>query len=166
MHGRVFSTGSMLLVAVQAAKGIDGLPRDGGKSGALVSIVFAAVTLEAFLNESIEMACDYSQTPNEPKTTASYAHLMAEFQRSRIEARYQMAHWVLTGAGYDKGSTLYQDFSLLFELRNNLVHFKPDAPLQIDRAAAPCQFSTVYDREKFWLSFRTRPFRFGRQSVC
>jgi hypothetical protein len=113
-------------IAVDTAKRMTSPRREGGKREALVSVVFAAVSLEAFLNELIELAQDYADT--EDASSAAFAQLMSDLEKlhSSIEIRFQMAHWLLTNGPYDAGSRPYQDFKLLFQVRNDLVHFKPD----------------------------------------
>jgi hypothetical protein len=60
---RIFETTALLGVAADAASSIKAYPRDGGQKAALVSIVFAVVALEAFLNETTELALDFSKYP-------------------------------------------------------------------------------------------------------
>jgi hypothetical protein len=135
MPGRLLSAGTVFGIAVASAKGINAPPRQGGKDAALVSLVFAEASLEAFLNESIELACDRSNDTQEPQIVSSFAQLMSDFEGSRmpLESRFQIAHWMLTGKPYDKGVQPYQDFALLMRVRNALLHFKPDPALAVSR---------------------------------
>ncbi len=59
---------------------------------------------------------------------STFANVMDEVEKSRaqIQARFQLAHLVLTGKTYAKGAAPYQDFSVLIEARNELLHFKGD----------------------------------------
>jgi hypothetical protein len=131
MPGRLINAGSIFGIAVASAKGINAPPRQGGKDAALVSLVFAEASLEAFLNESIELALDHSHDPKEPQIASSFAQLMPDFERSGLESKFQLAHWILTGNPYEKGAQPYQDFLLLMRVRNALLHYKPDPPLEI-----------------------------------
>ncbi|HXM94458.1 MAG TPA: hypothetical protein VOA64_09425 [Candidatus Dormibacteraeota bacterium] len=131
MPGRLINAHSIFAIAVAAAKGINAPLRQGGKDSALISLVFAEASLEAFLNESIELASDNSHDAQEPQIVSSFAQLMPDFERSRLESKFQLAHWMLTGKPYEKSAQPYQDFLLLMRVRNTLLHYKPDPPLGI-----------------------------------
>jgi hypothetical protein len=49
----------------------------------------------------------------------------AEKSHASIELKYQLAKFTLTGQPFDKGALPFQDFALLIEIRNILVHQKP-----------------------------------------
>lgn len=140
MPGRLINAGVLFNIAVGSAKQIEAPLREGGKNAALISIVFAVASLEAFINESIELAADWSQNPKEPPIVSAFAQIMQDFDRLRVptESRFQTAHWVLTGQPYNKGIQPYQDFALLMKVRNTLVHYKPDPAVEIaaERVAA------------------------------
>ena len=53
---RVLNTEVVFHIALDAAKSIAAPLRKGGERAALISVVFAAVSLEAFFNELVEMA--------------------------------------------------------------------------------------------------------------
>jgi len=95
---------------------------------ALVSIVFAAASLEAFLSEVTYLANETQGLPDEPSVVSTFASVMEDVEKSRaqIQARFQLARLVLAGKTYTKGAAPYQDFSVLIETRNELVHFKGD----------------------------------------
>jgi hypothetical protein len=131
------NTGALFSVAIAAAKGIEASPRVGGQNAALVSVVFAAASLEAFLSESAYLA-EFSQHLAEVRAEvfrqdipergvpAAFAQVMddAEDSRASIESKFLLANLVLTGKAYDRGVAPYQDFSRLIDIRNALVHFK------------------------------------------
>jgi hypothetical protein len=120
------NTSALFSLAVAAAKGITASPRVGGQNAALVSIVFAAASLEAFLSEAAYLAeFDQQQVPALGVVSA-FAQVMEEAEDSKasIESKFHLANLVLTGKAYEKGSPPYQDFSLLTATRNALVHFK------------------------------------------
>jgi hypothetical protein len=126
---RVLNTELIFNIALEAAKSITAPPRQGGERSALVSVVFAAVSLEAFLNELIGLSQDYhSYFDDQPAVVSSFAQLMPDLEKIQgsVETRFNLAHWLLTGHPYDKASQPYQDFRLLFQVRNDLMHFKPD----------------------------------------
>jgi hypothetical protein len=118
-------------LAVAAAQGITTPLRQGGRSEALVSIVFAAASLEAFLSEAVYLAESAEQKgPVQkapvPRFVSTFARVMedAEESKASIESKFHLAHLVLTGNAYDMSTAPYQDFSLLVAARNALVHFK------------------------------------------
>jgi hypothetical protein len=43
-----------------------------------------------------------------------------------LKDKYFMAYWILCDKKLNRGAKLYQDFSLLIDIRNALVHLKPD----------------------------------------
>lgn len=105
---------------------------------ALVAIVFSAAALEAFFNEMADLAgsdaMNSSLHPPNPTSVAVYARLAAEVEESRgsIALKFRLARGLLNGEGGDKGSSAYEDFSLLMELRNALVHLKPAHEITLD----------------------------------
>lgn len=126
MPGRILEAGYLFNIAVDAARNISAESRQEGQSAALVIIVFAVVSLEAFLNEATEVAQDVQEVKTEPETVAAFAELMEECDRLPIETRFKLSTWLLTGKRADMGKQPYQDFSLLVGVRNALVHFKPN----------------------------------------
>ncbi|HVH72059.1 MAG TPA: hypothetical protein VNB49_13225, partial [Candidatus Dormibacteraeota bacterium] len=94
----------------------------------LTAIVFAAVSLEALVNElhelvSLEIAED--EVPH-PKLSA-FVQIVREIENSHglTRLKYLLASYVLRGRTYDKGAQPYQDYELLTKLRDALVHLKP-----------------------------------------
>ncbi len=103
--------------------------RESGQVDALVAIVFSAAALEAFVNESVELAelGAVSSGYSEPESVTNFRRLLREVEESRgsTQLKFLLAKQALTGHTYDKGAPPYQDFDLLIELRNALVHLKP-----------------------------------------
>jgi hypothetical protein len=114
---------TLFSIAVTSANTIVGGPRVGGHKEALVSLVFAAASLEAFLNESVYLA---ENIRNAPTIVSTFAQVMADAEESKaqIQAKFQLRNLVLTGKSHDKGSPPYQDFADLFAVRNSLMHGK------------------------------------------
>jgi hypothetical protein len=116
---------TLFSIAVEAAKGIAGDPRAGGHKESLVSVVFAAAALEAFLNEVAYLAGGKSslRTP-QPAVVSAFAQLMEDAEESRapIQSKFQLSNLVLTGSTYDKGTAPFQDFADLIAVRNLLMH--------------------------------------------
>ena len=128
---RVLNTEILFDMALDAANRINAPQREGGKRDALISIVFAAISLEAFLNELVELAQDFCEYENVPPGVSTFAPVMSELSRLPILQRFKLAHLVLTSSPYDTSSEPFQSLTLLFQVRNDLVHFKPD-PLEDD----------------------------------
>src|SRR5262249_23130517 len=99
----------------------------------LVVIVFAALSVEAFINELAEMAGrdvdsndrgHVAGRPAEVQVLADLAAVLGEIEDTRgtVELKYLMLSRLLTGATPDQGAQPYQDFRDLVSLRNDLVH--------------------------------------------
>jgi hypothetical protein len=94
---------------------------------ALVIIVFAAASLEAFINEIASSAAAVVRAKHQPnEKMKAFVDLLAELEDSRasVKSKYIMTRWILSGTAIDKGSATFQDFAALLELRNELVHMK------------------------------------------
>src|SRR5208283_1813817 len=152
---RVINTEAIFDIALEAAKRINAPRREGGKREALVSVVFAAVSLEAFLNELIELAQDFADYENALPMTSAFAKLMSQLSRLPIVLRFNMAHWILTGGPYDTDSQPFQALTLLFQIRNDLVHFKPD-PLTEEGESKPTHTTLEKLRSKHILNHASR----------
>ncbi|HET9182737.1 MAG TPA: hypothetical protein VFP59_11430 [Candidatus Angelobacter sp.] len=100
---------------------------------ALTSILFAAMSVETFINELHHMT--HNGMPTASTNLKVLGDLLEEAERSRssVAAKYQFAKFILSGQAFDKGASPYQDFSLLLDLRNLIVHAKPlEAKMQKD----------------------------------
>jgi hypothetical protein len=105
---------------------------------ALASILLAFFSTEAFINELGQLAefvaRDRADLPGWIATLASILE-EAENSRSPIESKYVLAHFILTGRPFDRAAQPFQDFALLTDVRNVLVHRKPlDARLEKDES--------------------------------
>jgi hypothetical protein len=95
----------------------------------LIVVVFAAMAIEGFINELAECAAlaiqDYD---DEPPTVAELARVLADTESARgsTGAKYMAAYRALTGHAYNRGHATYQNFAMLTETRNALVHLKPE----------------------------------------
>ncbi len=93
----------------------------------LVAIVFSAAALEAFINEAAILAEQPLLTgvPEEPDSVGTFAELIGEMERTPVELKFMVTRAVFAEQVYDKGAQPYQDFGLLIELRNALLHLRP-----------------------------------------
>lgn len=130
MNGAHFlNSGILFRVAVSAYERTESASSEkaGGQNDALVSILFSAATLEAFVNELALMAkvdsvlCGY-------KPYQSIASILNETEDSHgsIRLKFLLSRVILGGETYDKGAQPYQDFDTLFSIRDAIVHLKPE----------------------------------------
>lgn len=95
----------------------------------LTALLFSAATLEAFIMELAHNAETGVRlfTPA-PSPVSTLARVLDEVESSRgsVRLKYLMAKAILSGESYDKGSKPYQDFELLFTIRDAIVHHKPE----------------------------------------
>jgi hypothetical protein len=106
-------------------KGVAGRQHD--QWDALVAILFSAMTLEAFINEFGDLAASHLASPLEnPASIKMTGTALNELEKgqARVQLKYLLAKWILSGQQYDKGSQQYQDFETLIDIRNEIVHIK------------------------------------------
>jgi hypothetical protein len=95
----------------------------------LISVVFAALSVEAFLNElpvldwEREGVASIAALDERVRTVRGTLKLAEEGKMSST-LKLLVVHEVL-GRPLDKGASLYQDFDLLKSLRDAIVHSKP-----------------------------------------
>lgn len=118
----------------------------------VVAIVFAAAAGEAFINEIAEMApMKFGHLPelgNAPDQIDSLGRLLDETERSKgtTKLKYMVAKVALTGKSYDKGLPPFQDFSLLMDLRNALMHMQLDRINSVEPAKVDIQYPAVVSK--------------------
>lgn len=129
--GMHFTAPRLFLVASDAYKRITPTEPSaiGEKNDALVSLVFSVASLEAFFNELPELLADppelFNQLP--PEIIAMTDGIRnIESDKGSVEQKFKLAFEKLSGHECDKGASPYQDLSSLIEVRNGLVHMKPD----------------------------------------
>jgi hypothetical protein len=105
--------------------------QDSMPAEALITIVFSALGIEAFINELAEMAqrdADMAQRyESELRSMGQLRELAArltalENTHEQVQRKYQAASEVLRGRPFDQGSQPFQDFRDLMQLRDALVH--------------------------------------------
>jgi hypothetical protein len=107
-------------VAINAARGA------ALQDNIVIAIVFSVVGAEAFINEAVEMASQSARGESDQKRITAFAELGKQIEESRgsLELKYQVARWILTGEAFDTSAAPYQDFALLIDVRNALIHYK------------------------------------------
>lgn len=97
------------------------------QNDALVSIVFSALALEAFINELLSLAKDAKQAG---ATEAFLDKLIDSIDESASDKKNTREKFMSASealdSSFNKGENPYQDFADLFRLRDCLVHLKPE----------------------------------------
>lgn len=98
-------------------------PRDS-----LVAIILAAASTEAFINELAEKVIiqrDNGSRLLSPQLLA-FADALKEVEKAHgsLSLKYLIASLTLSGLMFPKGRNPYQDFAILVDLRNDLMHLK------------------------------------------
>lgn len=96
-------------------------------SEAVTAIVLSALALEAFFNDFVHFVSWFSDG-REEELFGTFAITMRECEDSRIQltTKVRVAYNLLTGSEIQKGAKPYQDFKLLVDIRNALVHKRPE----------------------------------------
>lgn len=96
-----------------------------------VAIVFAAVSIEAFVNQII-VNDGFGRLfgRNDIVVLARILKLLA--RDASIATKHEIIHLILTGDACTKGEQPYQDFNALIALRNWVAHMKPELFNAID----------------------------------
>lgn len=103
--------------------------RDAAKDiihrNALVAVVFAAISIEAFVNQIIvNVQFGRSVGRGDVVVLARILELLA--RDAPVARKYEIIHLILTGDACAKGERPYQDLDVLITLRNWIVHMKPE----------------------------------------
>lgn len=103
------------------------------QNDALVSMVFTALALEAFINILLSLAKDAKQDGLIEGFLDNLIESIDESDSNKKSTRekFMLASEAL-GSGFKKGENPYQDFADLFRLRDCLVHLKPEDRIETD----------------------------------
>jgi hypothetical protein len=113
----------------------------------IVAVLFSASATEAFINELVALARMCPAT--DPNCLRVFATLASQAVADKVPIRfkYEFAHTLFAGSGYDKGSEPYQSFDLLFKARDTFAHLKIDqAEFDIGGTIRSPGYSTLLDR--------------------
>ncbi len=95
---------------------------------ALSAIILSVVSLEAFVGELVEVVrgliphCP-EDSRNRGKALIDALELIQE-GKGQLALKFQVAKFILSGTSYETGAKPYQDFDLLLDIRNGLIHPK------------------------------------------
>jgi hypothetical protein len=115
----------------------------------IVAVVFSAVAREAFINE---LAATASRCPkNDPHCVKTFASLLSEAEQAKATIRFKYELVRILLKSYDKGSKLYEDFDLLFSVRDTVIHLKTnDTEFDTAGAIESLSHSKLLKRFRAW----------------
>src|SRR5947209_15630431 len=124
--------------------------REPRQQDALTSVVLAAASLEGFINEALEVAeFPEGDEPSATKMIAAWIGVMVELEAARasLQSKYLMTKWIFSSEPFNKGGQPYQDFDLLLDLRNSIMHLKAvDRFRQIDGVSERVKPLSIIER--------------------
>lgn len=95
----------------------------------IASVMCCSSSLEAYANELF-----FDREAVFPKFSAPLLdNLWETYERKTTLEKFEFALLLSEKSGIDKGATTYQDVQIVVELRNALVHFKPEWDTQAHR---------------------------------
>ena len=122
----------------------------------LTSILLSAVAFEAFINELPDQLFAIplhtgKLLPVEPHDWRDVARTIQQFETDRLQTtiKYLEASKKMPGNPLDKGSGLFAEFSMLFDIRNDLMHTKPQVDTFPDRSRKNQKW-LLFCRQKKW----------------
>jgi len=129
------NAGSLFKNAVEVCDESAASPPIQARRDALVAIVLATISTEAFINE-LHHGAETQSGPTAPGWINALGDVLdeAETSRASIESKYQLARIILTGQPFERGASPFQDFALLISVRNLIVHARPQEA-KIQKAA-------------------------------
>lgn len=99
---------------------------ESGDGEPLLSILLAALSVEAFFNDLEYLLNKIDFARSSPALDALGTSLSEiEDVKGSTRSKIRISYLVLNGRSFDKGAQPYQDLDLLIRLRDALVHSKP-----------------------------------------
>jgi hypothetical protein len=96
---------------------------------AVLAILMSSAATEAFVHELGEYAPSAYSTALGPSAVlpeiSECARILKQLEREPVTTKYLEASKALIGKAFDKGAAPFQDFKLLIDLRNAIMHIKP-----------------------------------------
>jgi hypothetical protein len=131
----ICNAGRLFVLAVGEVDGMETRlsDKEPGHREALFSIIFAAISLEAFINELGERT-KFPVYSDISQQLLTFGEMLDEAEESHAQVlhKYQLAKFVLTGKMFDRTSAPYQNAATLIALRNAIVHTRGE-PTHITR---------------------------------
>jgi hypothetical protein len=127
--GRLFGMAFMEAERIR----IDLSEKEPGHREALFSIIFAAISMEAFINE-LAGRTQYPFYPDMLPKLLTLGVMLEEAEdwHAQVLHKYQLAKFVLTGEMFDRSRSPYQNAATLVDLRNAIVHTRGE-PTHVTR---------------------------------
>jgi hypothetical protein len=116
-------------VAAQAVESTPAEPEKRTRDSNLIAVVFSALSVEAFLNELATLDYWQEQAPslvNLDDRLKAMARVLELAEESNLQspAKLLLAHEIL-GKPLDRGSSSFQEYHFLKQLRDSIVHAHP-----------------------------------------
>lgn len=110
-----------------AVRMVNGIPRGRaettpGELGALSAIMFAALSLETFINEVRFLARVTGEAEPHNGPLRALADALEDLGRAPISTKYVAAKFMISGRPFDRNADPYKSFIDLIRLRNQIVH--------------------------------------------
>jgi hypothetical protein len=104
--------------------------------------LLAVISAETLVNELPQFAENWIQAmaarkekQEAPGWLKALAEILIEAEESKasLKSKYQLTKFILSGEPFDTGAQIFQNFALLVDLRNTIVHAKSkDAVMRKD----------------------------------
>lgn len=142
-----FLPNTYLLLSI-AEKSLSRSSSDAQES--LVAIMFSCAALESFINESYE-PIRYLKRDDILPGIIEYATMMQAMVlgREQLKCKYDKALLHFSGTSQHKGAQPYQDFKILVNIRNSVLHNKPDTFTKKFNTNEPPPLKQINDHPKF-----------------
>jgi hypothetical protein len=121
-----FRSGFLYKIALEASNKVENEPEQ-----ALVSLIFSYNSLEAFINETA-MSCEIFSGGRRTNKERDFYDLINQMQDDQVSTaeKYHTAKEYFTDKRWDRGGKVFQNFTLLTLLRNELIHRKSEVVKQ------------------------------------
>lgn len=118
----ISSSRRFLKIALEYYKIAKDLEKSNSNSSieSLISIIFAHSYLEGYINDMVEFQAFELSTELD-----MLRNIWPIIERKRLIDKYEIVHISLTGKPTDKKQPPFQDFYMLNNLRNKIIHLEP-----------------------------------------
>ena len=92
----------------------------------LIAVLMSCVAVEAYINETGQLVNQMPQISDGIDRLEKFGKVLSDIEEDHGQTRlkYRMAYFILTGKRLEKSIVLYNDFLLLFRVRDELMHYK------------------------------------------
>jgi hypothetical protein len=94
---------------------------------AVAALVLSTTAFEAFVNDLIDLV-SYRWSDEDPWELSAFAFLAEglDARRAPLDSKLELAFYLFSHRRLERGHQPFQDWQLLFELRNQVVHKRPE----------------------------------------